>query len=322
MTILVTGGAGFVGANFVHHLLATSDEAITVLDALTYAGSLERIADVVDDRRVRFVHGDITDPGDVRRAIAGARAVVHLAAESHVDRSLLDPDVFSRTNVTGTDVVCREAGRADVERFVHISTDEVYGPILEGAFDEDAPLAPTSPYARSKAESDRIALGHHRDHGLPVIVTRSSNQYGPWQFPEKLIPYFVATLLGGGRVPLYGDGLHVRDWLHVEDNCALVALVLDRGEVGTIYNLAAHQERTNRAVTEAILRRLDLPTDRIEAVADRPDHDRRYAVATDRIEALGGPTPRPFEAALEATIDWYLDHRSWWEPLLPRVRNR
>lgn len=322
MTVLVTGGAGFVGSAYVRRVAATTDQPITVLDALTYAGSLARLGDLVETGRVRFVHGDITDEGCVVDALAGATSVVHFAAESHVDRSLLDPDVFHRTNCEGTDVVCRAAGRHGVERFVHISTDEVYGPVIGEPFEESAPLHPTSPYARSKAESDLIALRHHTEHGLPVLITRSSNQFGPWQFPEKLIPFFVATLVGGGQVPLYGDGLHVRDWLHVDDNCALVDRVASHGEVGTIYNIAAGNERTNETVTIAILEHLGLGTDRIDHVADRIDHDRRYAVRTDRIEALGAVALRPFEPALAETIDWYLANQAWWEPLMSRVRNR
>ncbi len=322
MRVLVTGGAGFIGSNFARHLLATSDDEVTVLDALTYAGNLANLADLDDDPRFRFVHGDVADRDTVRAAVAGHQAVAHFAAESHVDRSLLDPDVFARTNCTGTNVVCDEATRAGVERFLHVSTDEVYGSIDVGAFDEDDLLRPSSPYSASKAGSDLIALSHHTSSGLPVVVTRSSNQFGPYQFPEKLIPYFVTTLLGGGNVPLYGDGLNVRDWLHVEDNCAALDIVLRRGIVGEIYNVAGHNERTNRQVTDAVLACLGLDRSRIETVTDRPGHDRRYAVTTTKVEALDVARPRDFDAALEATVAWYVDHPGWWQPLVERVRNR
>ena len=322
MKVLVTGGAGFIGSNFVHHLLATSDDEVTVLDALTYAGNPANLADVAEDPRYTFVHGDITDRRAVRSAVAGHDAVAHFAAESHVDRSLLDPDVFVRTNCTGTNTLCDEALRAGVQRFLHVSTDEVYGSIDEGAFTEADPLAPSSPYSASKAGSDLIALSHHISNGLPVVVTRSSNQFGPHQFPEKLIPYFVTTLLDGGNVPLYGDGLNVRDWLFVADNCAALDLVLRSGAAGEVYNVAGHHERTNRAVTEAVLACLGLGTDRIQPVTDRPGHDRRYAIAAEKVAALGHTASRPFDDALEATVRWYVDHEDWWRPLLGRVRNR
>jgi dTDP-glucose 4,6-dehydratase len=320
--ILVTGGAGFIGSAFARRLLATSDDEVTVLDALTYAGNPANLADLDGDPRYRFVHGDVADRDTVRATVAGHHAVAHFAAESHVDRSLLDPDVFVRTNCTGTNVVCDEATRAGVERFLHVSTDEVYGSIDDGAFDEDDPLRPSSPYSASKAGSDLIALSHHTSSGLPVVVTRSSNQFGPHQFPEKLIPHFVTTLLGGGNVPLYGDGLNVRDWLHVDDNCVALDAVLRRGVVGEIYNVAGHNERTNRAVTDAVLACLGLDESRVDHVTDRPGHDRRYAVTTTKIEALGVVPPRDFETALEATVAWYVDHPEWWQPLLERVRNR
>jgi dTDP-glucose 4,6-dehydratase len=320
--ILVTGAAGFIGSAFVRHVLATSDDEVTGFDALTYSGTEANLAELADQPRFRFVRGDVCDRAAVAAVMAGHDAVVHLAAETHVDRSLLDPDVFVRTNCTGTNVVCDEALRAGVGRVLHASTDEVYGSIEAGAFDEDARLAPSSPYSASKAGSDLIALAHHASHGLPVVVTRSSNQYGPRQFPEKLIPHFVATLLDGGDVPLYGDGLHVRDWLHVDDNCAALDLVLRAGTPGRTYNVAGHQERTNLEVTRAILGCLGLGEERIAHVADRPGHDRRYAVRTERIEALGFAGGRPFEPALAETVRWYLDHEGWWRPLLARVRNR
>jgi dTDP-glucose 4,6-dehydratase len=320
--LFITGGAGFIGSNFVRHVLAASDDHVTVFDALTYAGNLDNLRDLADDPRYRFVQGDIADRDAVRTAIADHDAVVHFAAESHVDRSLLDPDVFVRTNCTGTNVVCDEATRAGVDRFVHVSTDEVYGSIDHGAFVETDPLHPSSPYSASKAGSDLIALSHHTSSGLPVVVTRSSNQFGPYQFPEKLIPFFVTTLLQGGNVPLYGDGLNVRDWLFVEDNCAAIDVVLRRGQVGEIYNIGGHNERTNRVVTEAVLACLGLDESRIDYVTDRPGHDRRYAIDTAKGEALGIAPARAFEPALEATVRWYVDNEWWWRPLVDRVRNR
>jgi dTDP-glucose 4,6-dehydratase len=319
---LVTGGAGFVGSAYVRHLLATSDHEVTILDSLTYAGSLDRLTDVLDDPRASFVHGDVAVVEDVAAVLPGHDVVVHLAAESHVDRSILDAAPFEHSNVRGTEVLCREAARVGVERFLHISTDEVYGPIDQGAFDEGAPLSPTSPYARSKARSDEIVLDHVREHGLPAIVTRSSNQYGPWQFPEKLIPLFVSTLLAGRAAPVYGDGLQSRDWLHVQDNCAWLDVVLARGRVGEVYNIAGHHERTNLEVADLILATLGLDRSRLAFVADRPLHDRRYAVTTAKVEALGSAPDHPFEDALEATVRWYVDHQDWWQGLLSRVRNR
>jgi dTDP-glucose 4,6-dehydratase len=322
MRVFVTGGAGFIGSNFARHLLESSDDEVTVFDALTYAGNRDNLADLEANPRFRFVHGDICDRDAVGAALPGHDAVVHFAAESHVDRSLLDPDVFVRTNCSGTNVVCEVASRSGVERFLHISTDEVYGSIDEGSFSETDRLEPRSPYAASKAGSDLIALAYHATHGLPVLVTRSSNQFGPFQFPEKLIPYFVTTLLDGGKVPLYGDGLNIRDWLFVRDNCRGVELVLRQGDVGQIYNIGGHNERTNREVTELVLAALGKDESSIDYVEDRLGHDRRYSITTDRVDALGWGGNRPFEENLEETVRWYVDHRDWWEPLLARVRNR
>ena len=321
MRLFVTGGAGFIGSSYVRHVLATSDDDVTVFDALTYAGGLDNL-DGLDDRRLRVVEGDVADRSAVAGAIAGHDAVIHLAAETHVDRSLLGPDVFVATNCTGTNVVCDEARRAGVERLVHVSTDEVYGSIDVGSFSESDRLAPTSPYSASKAGSDLIALSHHASHGLPVVVTRSSNQLGARQFPEKLVPFFLATLLSGDDVPLYGDGLNVRDWMLVDDACAALDTVLRSGTPGEIYNVAAHNERTNRQVTVALLEILGLGDDRVQPVADRPGHDRRYSVSTDKVEALGWTPACSFDEAVERTVRWYVDNRAWWEPRLGRVRNR
>lgn len=318
MKILVTGGAGFIGSNFVRWLLANRDDEVTVFDALTYAGNLANLADVADDPRYRFVHGDICDRDAVLAATDGHDAVVHFAAESHVDRSIIAPDEFARTNCLGTNVVCDVARQAGVHRVVHISTDEVYGSIDVGSFAESDPLAPRSPYSASKAGSDLIALSYVTTHDLPVVVTRSSNQFGPYQYPEKVIPLFVTNLLDGLKVPLYGDGLNIRDWCYVGDNCRAVDLVLRQGAVGEVYNIGAGNEVTNRDLTDRLLALCGADESSITYVEDRLGHDRRYSIATDRIEALGWRTERSFDDALEATVAWYRDNRSWWEPLKAR----
>jgi len=319
MRLFVTGGAGFIGSNYVHHVLASSDDEITVFDALTYAGNLENLADVESDPRFRFVRGDITDRAAVTAALEGHDAVVHFAAESHVDRSIADPDAFVHTNCDGTNVMCDVARRVGVERFLHISTDEVYGSIETGSFTETDRLEPRSPYSASKAGSDLIALSYHATHGLPVVVTRSSNNFGPYQFPEKVIPLFVTNLLDGRKVPLYGDGLNVRDWCYVDDNCAAVDTVLRQGRLGEIYNIGAGNEVTNRFLTDSILEMAGHDESMIEYVEDRLGHDRRYSIDTTKIEALGWKPQRDFPEALEATVAWYRDHRSWWEPLRTRT---
>lgn len=322
MRLFVTGGAGFIGSNYVHHVLSTTDDEVTVFDALTYAGNRANLADLEDDPRFRFVHGDICDRDAVAAALPGHDAVVHFAAESHVDRSLLDPDVFVRTNCMGTNVMCDVATQVGVERFLHISTDEVYGSIDQGSFTETDLLAPRSPYSAAKAGSDLIALAYHETHELPVVLTRSSNQYGPYQFPEKLIPFFVTNLLDGKDVPLYGDGLNVRDWLFVRDNCTGVDLVLRSGRVGEVYNIGAGNERTNREITDLVLALLGKDESSVTYVEDRKGHDRRYSIASDKVAALGWTPSTSFEDGLEQTVRFYTDHRDWWEPLIARVKNR
>ncbi len=315
MRLFVTGGAGFIGSNYVRHVLATTDDSVTVFDALTYAGNLDNLRGLDDDPRFAFVKGDVTDRESVAAALPGHDAVVHFAAESHVDRSIVSPDEFVHTNCDGTNVMCDVARNVGVHRFLHISTDEVYGSIEAGSFRETDRLGPRSPYSASKAGSDLIALSYHETYGLPVVITRSSNNFGPYQFPEKVIPLFVTNLLDGARVPLYGDGLNVRDWCHVEDNCAGVDLVLRTGELGEIYNIGAGNEVTNRFLTERILAILEAGEAMIEYVTDRLGHDRRYSIDTSKARALGWAPARSFDEALEATVAWYRDNRWWWEPL-------
>ena len=315
MKLLITGGAGFIGANHVHWLVANSDDEITVYDSLTYAGNLDNLKGLLDGPRVSFVQGDICDRTAVREAMEGHDAVIHFAAESHVDRSIVDPDTFVRTNCDGTNVMCDVARQLEIDRFHHISTDEVYGSIEEGCNDETAALDPRSPYSAAKAGSDLIALSYRSTYGLPVVVTRSSNNFGPYQFPEKLIPLFVTNLLDGRKVPLYGDGGNVRDWCYVEDNCAGLDLVFRKGDDGEIYNIGAGNEYPNTYITERLLELTGNGDSMIEWVDDRLGHDRRYSIRTDKVEALGWKPARDFDEALARTVAWYTDNRWWWEPL-------
>ena len=319
MKLFVTGAAGFIGSNYVRWVLANSDHEVTVFDKLTYAGNRASIDDVVDDRRCRFVLGDICDQEAVTEHLPGHDAVVHFAAETHVDRSISDPYAFVHTNVFGTNVLCDIARRSDVQRFLHISTDETYGSIEEGSFAEDDLLTPRSPYSAAKAGSDLLALSYHTTYGLPVLVTRCSNNYGPYQFPEKLIPLFTTNLLDGKTVPLMGDGGNIRDWIHVEDHNRAAHLVLERGEVGEVYNIGAHNEISNRDITERLLGLTGRDESAIEWVPDRLGHDRRYSVDIDKISALGWALERDFDQGLEHTVEWYRTHRDWWEPLKARA---
>ena len=319
MQLLVTGGSGFIGSNFARHVLTTSDDQVTILDALTYAGNRANLADLEVDPRLRFVHGDICDRELVASLMPGYDAVVHFAAESHVDRSIVAPDAFVHTNCDGTNVLCDVAGRSGIQKFVHVSTDEVYGSIDTGSFTESSPLLPSSPYSASKAGSDLIALAHHHTHGLPVVITRSSNNYGPYQYPEKIIPLFITNLLEGRTVPVYGDGLNVRDWCHVEDNCAAIDLVLRRGATGEIYNIGAGHETTNLDLTHLVLAAMGKGPEAIEFVDDRLGHDRRYSLDATRVRTLGWSPRRSLEEGIAQTVDWYRSHPEWWQPLRTNV---
>ncbi|MGI9601493.1 MAG: dTDP-glucose 4,6-dehydratase [Acidimicrobiales bacterium] len=315
MKLFVTGGAGFIGSNYVRYVLDNSDDEVTVFDALTYAGNRQTVADLEDDSRFSFVQGDITDRAAVAEAMAGHDRVVHFAAESHVDRSIDGPDVFVHTNCDGTNVVCDIARQLEVDKILHISTDEVYGSIDEGSFSETDPLEPRSPYSASKAGSDLIAMSYHTTYDLPIVITRSSNNFGPWQYPEKLIPLFTTNLFDGHTVPLYGDGMNVRDWCYVVDNCAGVDTVLREGSVGQIYNIGADNEIPNTEITARLIELTGRDDSAIEWVEDRLGHDRRYSIDTTKIEALGWAPKYEFADALGLTVEWYRDNRWWWEPL-------
>ncbi|MBI2883550.1 MAG: dTDP-glucose 4,6-dehydratase [Candidatus Methylomirabilis oxyfera] len=316
MRILVTGGAGFIGSNFIRHLLATESAChIVNLDKLTYAGNLENLTDVERDPRYRFVKGSICNVQLVDELLKeGFDALINFAAESHVDRSIQDARAFVETNVLGTQIILEACRRHQVPRMVQVSTDEVYGSLGSfGRFTEESSLRPNSPYAASKAAADLLVAAYFRTYGLPVIVTRSSNNYGPYQFPEKVIPLFITNALADEPLPLYGDGLHVRDWLHVQDHCAALALILKNGVSGEIYNIGGHCERANIDVARLILSTLGKPVTLITRVKDRLGHDRRYALDTSKLEqALGWQPRRAFETGLKETVGWYGGHVTWW----------
>jgi dTDP-glucose 4,6-dehydratase len=321
MKVLVTGAAGFIGSNYVRHLLSGDypgweDTDVTVLDKLTYAGNLANLASVADNKRYEFVQGDICDGEQLADVLSGHDAVVHFAAESHVDRSIQGASEFVLTNVLGTQKLLQAALDANVDRFVHVSTDEVYGSIDEGSWPEDFPLGPNSPYAASKASSDLLARSYAQTFGMDVRITRCSNNYGPYQFPEKVIPLFVSNLMDGIKVPLYGDGLNVRDWLHVDDHCRGIQLVLDGGRAGEVYNIGGGTELTNKELTGLLLDAMDCGWDMVRPVADRKGHDRRYSVDITKIsDELGYHPQVDFGQGLSDTVNWYRENESWWRPL-------
>ncbi len=316
-TVLVTGGCGFIGSNFVRHVLAERPEWTVVnLDLLTYAGNPENLADLEDHPRYRFVHGDIADAKLVDGLLAeGVSAIVNFAAETHVDRSILDSGDFVRTNVLGTENLLATALRHKLDRFVHISTDEVYGSLGErGSSSEDDILTPTNPYSASKAAADLLGLAFFKTYGLPVLITRGTNNYGPYQFPEKFIPLFTTNALQDKSLPLYGDGLNVRDWLYVEDHCRAILTVLQKGQPGCIYNIGGGHEVTNLALAKALLAELGKPESLITLVPDRPGHDRRYSLNCRKVFLELGWRPQvDFEAGLRRTVRWYQENQTWWE---------
>jgi len=314
--ILITGGAGFIGSNFVKYVLAEHPEAeLIVLDKLTYAGNLDNLKEVWDDARFTFVKGDICDGQVVEKSMSGCDAVINFAAETHVDRSIGDAGAFVRTDVYGTHVLLEAVRKLKVRRYIQISTDEVYGSVGQGSSREGDPLNPSSPYAASKAGADLLVLSYYVTHSLPVLITRSSNNFGSNQYPEKLIPLFVTNALENISLPLYGDGLNVRDWLYVRDNCRAIDLVLQRGEVGEIYNVGGDNEKSNREITDLILRILDKPKSLVKMVRDRPGHDRRYSVNSEKLKDLGWAPKARFEDDLERTVQWYEENEDWWRKI-------
>jgi dTDP-glucose 4,6-dehydratase len=325
MKVLVTGGAGFIGSNFVRRTLQDAypgleGAEVVVYDALTYSGNLANLEPVADSPRYSFVHGDIRDAAKLDEVLPGVDAIVHFAAESHVDRSVLDSGPFVETNVVGTQRLLDASLRAGIQRFVHVSTDEVYGSIAEGSWDETRPLEPNSPYSASKAGSDLLARSYFRTHGMNLSITRCSNNYGPYHFPEKVIPLFVTNLIDDLHVPLYGEGNNIRDWLHVDDHTRGIAMVLTKGRAGDIYNIGGGTELTNKELTQMLLDATGKDWSYVDRVEDRKGHDLRYSVDISKIrDELGYEPLVDFETGLADTVSWYRDHRSWWEPLKQRA---
>ena len=316
MNLLVTGGAGFIGSNFVRHILKKyPDYRVIVLDKLTYAGNLDNLRDVERDPRYRFVRGDICDAQLVEQIVAEVDAIINFAAETHVDRSLLEPGAFIQTDVYGAYVLAEAARKAGTKRVVQISTDEVYGSVETGSSTENDTLRPSSPYSASKAAGEMMMMAYYVTYQLPVIITRGSNNFGPYQYPEKVIPLFVTNAIENKPLPLYGDGLNVRDWIYVLDHCDAIDLVLHEGRPGEIYNVGGGNERTNIEITEMILRLLGKPRDLIQYVADRPGHDRRYSLDCSKLIRLGWQRRHSFEQALEQTVRWYVDNEWWWKKI-------
>jgi dTDP-glucose 4,6-dehydratase len=313
---LITGGAGFIGSHFVHALLEKeSDAQIINLDLLTYAGNLENIADLKDSTRHQFVHGDICDRKLVDRLMSQSDAVVHFAAESFVDRSIYNAEAFIRTDIYGTFVLLEAARKYGIKKFIHISTDEVYGSCSVGSFREEDPLMPTNPYAASKAGADRLAFSFYKTYQLPVIITRSCNNYGSYQYPEKLIPLFITNALQDSRLPIYGDGMQVRDWIYVQDHCSALLLLLRRGVDGEVYNISAGELYTNLEITQKILMCLQKPTSLVEHVTDRPGHDRRYSLDSNRLKGLGWNPAWNLDQGLQFTVQWYKENADWWRSI-------
>jgi dTDP-glucose 4,6-dehydratase len=320
--ILVTGGAGFIGGNFVQHMVKKyRDYDIYNLDALTYAGDLTKHNEIENEKNYIFVKADIANRNEIIALFMEENFdyVVHFAAESHVDRSITDPEIFTRTNILGTQVLLDASKEINVTKFVHVSTDEVYGELdfdPTTFFTEDTPLQPNSPYSASKASSDLLVRAYHETFGLPVNITRCSNNYGPYHFPEKLIPLTIARVLNDEKVPVYGDGKNIRDWLHVLDHCKAIDLVMHEGQNGEVYNVGGHNERTNLEVVKTIISSLNKSDDLIEFVTDRLGHDKRYAIDPTKLEALGWKPEYNFDTGISQTIQWYLDNKEWWEQIV------
>ncbi|NQU16578.1 MAG: dTDP-glucose 4,6-dehydratase [Candidatus Saganbacteria bacterium] len=318
--ILVTGGAGFIGSNFIRYYLAKhADSQIINLDKLTYARNLDNLRDLSSSPGYKFVKGDICNKGLVERIVSsGVDAIINFAAETHVDRSILSPDEFIKTDVLGTKVLLEAVKKYKVGRYVQISTDEVYGSIKKGSFTEESSIKPNSPYSASKAGGDLLVRAYYKTYGLPVIITRSSNNFGPNQYPEKLIPFFITQALADKQLPLYGDGKNVRNWIYVEDNCRALELILRKGKAGEVYNIGGGVEVQNIKIARTILKKLKKPKDLIKFVNDRPGHDRRYSLNSSKIKRLGWKVNSCFDDRLDETIDWYLDNQKWWQRLLKK----
>jgi len=315
--ILVTGGAGFIGSNFIRYLLEKyPDCKIINLDKLTYAGNLNNLKDIENDKNYTFVKGDICDKKIVDKIVKDCEIIINFAAETHVDKSIIEAGSFVQTDVSGAYTLLDAAKRFGIKKFIQISTDEVYGSTSEGSFKESDSLNPSSPYSASKAGADLLVIAYHRTFNLPVLITRSSNNFGLYQYPEKVIPLFITNALGNKSLPLYGDGMNVRDWLFVLDNCEAIDLVMQEGEVGEIYNIASGIEKTNIEITRMILKELNKPESLINYVKDRLGHDRRYSLDCTKIRKLGWKPSHSFEEALKTTIQWYIENEWWWKPLI------
>ncbi len=314
--VLITGGAGFIGSNFVKlYLNKYPDHEIINLDKLTYAGNLDNIKDLKDNKRHTFIKGDICDKKVVEKAMKGCSIVIHFAAETHVDRSIIDAGTFVKTDVFGTYILLEAARKFDIKKFIHISTDEVYGSVKSGSFTEESPLNPRNPYSASKTGAERLAYSFFTTYGLPVIITRSSNNFGPYQHPEKLIPLFITNLIEGEKVPLYGDGLNVRDWIYVTDNCEAINLVLNKGKNGEVYNIGGGNEKPNIWITKFLLNELNKNESYIEHVTNRLGHDLRYSLNCNKIHKLSWKPRFDFEKALKETVKWYKNNAEWWKKL-------
>lgn len=321
MNLLVTGGAGFIGSNFIEEVSKSIRwDQIFILDALTYAGNLANLNDVLSDSRLHFIHGDIRDSEIVDEVMKQVDTVIHFAAESHVDRSILNPNEFVSTNVLGTNCLLNSALRHEVSKFIHVSTDEIYGSIDNGSWTESSPVAPNSPYSASKASSDLLALSYFKTYGFPIIVTRCSNNYGKYQFPEKFIPLSITNLIEGKSIPIYGDGLNSRDWLDVRDHCRAINLVEEKGMPGEVYNIGGGKELSNVELVNQLLKIFELDNSFVDFVTDRKGHDRRYSVNFEKIQNHCGYLPiHTFEDSLQETVDWYKSHPEWWKPLKERA---